>query len=201
MLPIHDLSAPSLSGAYAPPVAVLSAPAFARPAADASPAEVDRFRSRHRRGKAGVVVFAASGAAAAVGTVAMIGGALAYTGGSEVGGAVSLAGVGVLAAAGVGSVVGQVLWFEGAIGASKIAGVDPTLGWVGVGLVVGSVPVTMVLGSIDPSLTVVGTGMSVAGLVCGGIQLASAGSAGRDRQWISWHLAPSPRGIGVAGTF
>jgi hypothetical protein len=94
----------------------------------------------------------------------------------------------------VGETVGEILMFDGGIGASKVLGLNTTAGWVGVGLAIASLPVSW-FNSAGGSV------LSVAGFVCGAVQLGQSGEAGRDQGLIGLRVLPMRDGVRVVGAF
>jgi len=105
--------------------------------------------------------------------------------------ALCVVGTTLFVAGAITSATGEVLLFDGAIASNRDLRSSDALGWIGVGLAVASVPVTAV---VPPA----GVAMHVGGLVAGAVHLGRAGREGRQRQLV---LAPTGRGIAVAGTF
>jgi hypothetical protein len=200
-------TAPSLAAAFADHrthlvLDVLSedtpAPAGSETGATASDTprdlDQDRFRRRHRLGRTGVLLVVGGTAASAVGFVTVI--ATVFSDSL----APAIVGVGLVVGGASVAVVGEVMIFAGGIGASEVLGENTTVGWVGVGLAIGGFATTL-LSADAPGLQVAGTAASIGGLVCGSVELAQAGAAGRRENLISFRVVPTSNGLLVAGTF
>lgn len=166
--------------------------------------DAERIARRHQLGKTGVVLMVAGTGAAAVGAIMAFGGAIALLndGGSTGAAAVTTGGVVLVLGGAVAGTVGEVMMFTGGIGASQLLGIPTTVGWTGVGLIAGGFVVGVVgSGAGSPELSTVGSLMSLGGFVCGAVQLGQSGRAGREANVLSWHLVPTPHGMGIAGNF
>lgn len=163
--------------------------------------DAERIQRRHRLGKAGVVTMLAGVGATTVGAVVLFGSALVALGG-EPAAAGAVTGAVLVIGGGVATLTGEVMLFTGGIGAARLLGESTTVGWVGVGLVAGALVLNGVsLGTGVEEISLLAPGMSIAGLVCGAVQLGQAGRAGREAGVISLMIAPSPNGVRVGGMF
>ena len=157
----------------------------------------ERIVRRHRVGKAGVILTVIGYPVAAIGAVTTLVGALGDSSDTVVGGFVLVIG-------GTGmAIAGPIMLFTGGIGAANLLGESTKVGWVGVGLLVGAFPFSVLTSGIGNGEVAVlgGLGIALGGLVCGAVQLGQAGSAGRRAGAISVHMLPDPRGLRLVGTF
>jgi hypothetical protein len=148
---------------------------------------VEKFRRRHQVGEIGVGLILGGYVSTAAGVTLALVGSLNDDVPLMVGGSA----LGISGAIGV--ITGEVMLFDGGIGAANALGLPATVGWVGVGLVIGGSTVGL---AWEPA-----TYLALAGLVCGAIQLGQTGHEGRRRGYFTMQVAPMPEGVALAGTF